>query len=331
LNALRAQVEALSVDQASDAYTAAVRALKQAEGVAFTEIAKVRHETALAKVPDVVAHLRDCLESEDKLLVMAHHKDVVAAICAELAEFGVVHITGDDSLTARDKAQTAFQTDPGTRVIVCSIMAAGVGITLHAASHVVFAELDWTPGNMMQAEARAHRIGQRKSVLVQHVVLDGSLDCRMAELLIQKQEVIEAVTDRTTAPLPEPELISAETLAQIAGRMCECGHSWNEHIRTANGAYACKHHGCGCRDVVPDNDLPPAQVQAIHTAMRMLASMCDGARALDGHGFNKLDAPFGHAMAANATLTQNMAKASRKLAVKYGKQLPSDLLAACKG
>jgi SWI/SNF-related matrix-associated actin-dependent regulator 1 of chromatin subfamily A len=48
---------------------------------------------------------------------------------------------------------------------------------LTAASYVLFAELDWRPAMVTQAEDRLHRIGQEESVLVQHVVFDGSLDC----------------------------------------------------------------------------------------------------------------------------------------------------------
>jgi SWI/SNF-related matrix-associated actin-dependent regulator 1 of chromatin subfamily A len=61
---------------------------------------------------------------------------------------------------------------------------------------VVFSELDWVPGIMSQAEDRAHRIGQRNSVLVQHIVFDGSLDAAVAQTLVRKQAVIEQALDR---------------------------------------------------------------------------------------------------------------------------------------
>lgn len=63
---------------------------------------------------------------------------------------------------------------------------------------MVFAELDWVPGNVSQAEDRLHRIGQRGSVLVQHLVFDDSVDSIMVNTIIEKQEVIEKALDRRT-------------------------------------------------------------------------------------------------------------------------------------
>jgi SWI/SNF-related matrix-associated actin-dependent regulator 1 of chromatin subfamily A len=89
----------------------------------------------------------------------------------------------------------AFQSDSRKRVIVCGMQSMAEGHTLTASSHVVFAELDWVPGKLAQAEDRCHRIGQTDSVLVQHIVLDGSLDGRMAELIVEKMEVISAAIE----------------------------------------------------------------------------------------------------------------------------------------
>ena len=63
---------------------------------------------------------------------------------------------------------------------------------------VLFTELDWVPGNMSQAEDRAHRIGQKWNILIWHAVVDGSIDARMVRRLIEKQEVIDAALDTPT-------------------------------------------------------------------------------------------------------------------------------------
>lgn len=159
----------------------------------------MRHETALAKAPAVVSHLKDAMEgNRDKLIVFVHHKDVIDAMADAMQEVGVVQVTGDTPMAARQDAVDAFQNDPEVRLFIGNIQAAGVGLTLTASSHVVFAELDWVPGNMTQAEDRAHRIGQKNAVLVQHLVLDGSLDARLARTLIEKQAVLDQALDEVT-------------------------------------------------------------------------------------------------------------------------------------
>ena len=79
------------------------------------------------------------------------------------------------------------------------------------------------------------------------------------------------------------------------------------------------------------NGLAPEQIAAIHQGLRTLAGMCDGAMARDGCGFNKLDTSFGKSLAGRASLSPRQAAYGRKLVVKYGKQLPADLVATAKG
>ena len=103
-----------------------------------------------------------------------------------------VRLDGRMNVTDRQRSVDRFQaTGNNIRLFAGNIQAAGVGLTLTASSHAVFAELDWVPGNVSQAEDRLHRIGQRDSVLVQHLVLEGSLDCRMARSIIDKQDTID--------------------------------------------------------------------------------------------------------------------------------------------
>jgi SWI/SNF-related matrix-associated actin-dependent regulator 1 of chromatin subfamily A len=161
----------------------------------FDKLASLRHEQALQKVPMVVEHVKDLLESVDKVVIFAHHRDVIFALVEALPEYGTGQLHGGMMDVHKQFAVDAFQNDPGCRVFIGQIQAAGVGITLTAASTVVFAELDWVPGNMSQCEDRCHRIGQKDSVLVQHLVLEKSLDAVLAKALIRKQAIIDQALD----------------------------------------------------------------------------------------------------------------------------------------
>ncbi len=190
----RARVEAEQAKGTGN-YSERVRELNTLELLYFNELAKVRHETALAKVPYVIDYVKDILESTNKVVVFAHHKDVIAQIATGLKQFGVVMLDGDTKTEDRQRAVDSFQSDPSVRVFIGSLYAAGVGITLTSASIAVFAELDWTPATITQAEDRLHRIGQHDSVLVQHIVVDSSIDADIAKKLLAKQEVITAALD----------------------------------------------------------------------------------------------------------------------------------------
>lgn len=195
---LTAEIAALKAAKAGEASVkAAMEKLRAGKRADFTEMSRLRHETALAKVPGVVEHVREFLEGgEESLLLFAHHTDVIAALEAGIKEagFACAVITGATSDANRQKAQEDIQAKR-KRVFIGSMRACGVAITLTAASTVIFAEQDWVPGIMRQAEDRAHRIGQESAVLVQYLVVDGSFDCTMAAKVVAKEGVIDAALD----------------------------------------------------------------------------------------------------------------------------------------
>jgi len=171
--------------------------------VAFEEISLVRHETALEKLPQVIEFIENALESSNKIVVFAHHRDVIV----ELMDHFIAHqhpgtpvcLVGGMSETAKQSSVDSFQNDPSCRLFIGNIAAAGEAITLTAASHVVFAELDWTPAGMSQCEDRCHRIGQKDNVFVQHLVYENSIDCRIAKTLVKKQKIIDSSVDGATS------------------------------------------------------------------------------------------------------------------------------------
>lgn len=162
---------------------------------AFQTGSTVRKQLGLAKVKFIVEHLKELLNEREKIVCFAHHLDVLDQLAGEFPG-ECVQLDGRTSMDARDQAVRAFQSDPKIKIFFGGLQAAGVGLTLVAASTVLFAEFDWVPGNNFQAEDRCHRIGQKDCVNVQYIVFAGSLDERIASTDICKQEVIDAALDK---------------------------------------------------------------------------------------------------------------------------------------
>jgi len=307
--ALRVRVE-LAKAGSKEEYEASVLMLKERTQAAFTELSQLRHATALATVPYAIQHILSSLNDGDgKVVIFAHHKDVVAAIMAALAEaeIGAVSLTGDTPMQTRQDNVDRFQADSNCRAFVGNIQAAGVGITLTAAAHVIFVELDWVPGNMTQAEDRCHRIGQTDSVLVQHLVLEGSLSARMAKVLIDKQDVIDRALDR-----------KEEIAEEVPATPSRDKAATESLTRSKLDELAAK--------LTPDN------IAAIHAGLKILAGFdSDFAREQNGMGYGKMDVQIGHSLAESYALTARQAALGSKLVNKYRRQLPEELVAAAKG
>jgi len=164
-------------------------------GLELGEIATLRRETAEAKVPAITEYVEGILEEQEQVVVFAHHRDVLTALEDSLAEYGVVTITGGTPQAQRQQAVDDFQAGKA-RVFLGNIVAAGVGITLIAASHIVMAELDWVPGNVQQAIDRCHRIGQESNVTAHLLVYRGTLEENLAEALCEKADVQNRALDK---------------------------------------------------------------------------------------------------------------------------------------
>ena len=163
--------------------------------VAFGDMAKLREEVGLAKVPYVIEYLQEILDENEKVVVFARHHSVIDRIAAA---FGSACVVLDGRTPIEDRAGIvgSFQRDIGIKIFVGSIKAAGVGITLTAASLVIFAELEYLADDINQAEDRSHRITQTRGVNIQHLILKNSLDEKMISSIIAEQERIDEALDK---------------------------------------------------------------------------------------------------------------------------------------
>lgn len=169
-------------------------------GETIDEMTELRKKLALLKAEECKDLLIDAAESEP-VLIFTHHHEATDLTVANLRGAGlrVGKIDGRDSVEQRQIVVDAFQAGE-LDAAVLGIKAAGVGLTLTRSSHVIFLELDWTPGIMQQAEDRAHRHGQKNAVQVDYLVYDNSMDAHLAKMLIAKETAISSALDNTKAP-----------------------------------------------------------------------------------------------------------------------------------
>ena len=153
----------------------------------------LRRMLGLAKLRGATEYIVDMLDNlppDRKVLVFAHHADVIAALARHLGEYSPAVLTGTTTPREREQAVDKFLTDPKCRVFIGNIQAAGTAITLVGpkckCSDVVFVESSWTPMDNAQAACRVHRIGQKDGVVARMLSAAGTVDDLINGLLVRK-------------------------------------------------------------------------------------------------------------------------------------------------
>jgi SWI/SNF-related matrix-associated actin-dependent regulator of chromatin subfamily A-like protein 1 len=147
------------------------RARMEAEAIRET-----RRATAMAKLPAVIGFLRGLMEASEPTLCFIHHHAVVDGILEALDEFKPSCITGREDKNVKAESQRRFVDNETNLCLISLRVATGLDGLQARARVVVFAELDWSPAIHRQAEDRAHRMGQRDSVLCYYLVTDLGTD-----------------------------------------------------------------------------------------------------------------------------------------------------------
>lgn len=278
----------------------------------FEELSKMRAEIAAQKAATVIEHLQTTLDGNGKVLVFAHHKTMLDAIEAAYPTTSI-RIDGSTPSGKRQDLVDRFQKDDEITLAILSTHAAGVGITLTAASTVVFAEADWNPSWCVQAEDRAHRIGQTASeVTIQYLVADGSLDAHVMKTMVRKMNIADRALDHKATKTAAPERAPERTPQKARGPR-------EITLTLRKGGFL-------------NYEITDEKKQAAMEGLLMLAGQCDGARVRDDAGFNGRDAHSDFvknlvATAASGQMSDKQAAWALKILATYkNTQLPKDLV-----
>ena len=164
-------------------------------GEVMVRINILRQVSARGKIHDAVEFVKDFRENNQKIILFCSLHEVVDQLKFHFPT--AVSVTGRDSQDEKQRAVDKFQNDPKTDIIICSIKAAGVGLTLTASSNVAFIEFPWTYADCTQCEDRAHRIGQKNSVTCYYFLGRKTIDERVYNIIQSKKKIAKAVTGST--------------------------------------------------------------------------------------------------------------------------------------
>ena len=181
-----------------------------------------RQATGIAKAPFVCAFVKALVEGGEKVLLMAHHHAVMDIYKQELKGCRPKFITGRETDRQKDEAAAAFM--EGKTDLLCISLRSASGLNLQRATCVVFGELDWSPAVHSQAEDRAHRIGQRDSLLCYYLVSPRGSDRDMQDALGLKVSQFVAIMG-DTPPSREDQFLqqseARERIRQLVARLDE--------------------------------------------------------------------------------------------------------------
>ena len=196
-------------------------AIKEEKGhlMASAEFMDMVRTTCAEKRPFVIKYLKEVMlplteEQPDlKVILFGHHGENLDAVEAVLPKGSYIRIDGSTASHKRQPMVDQFQTDPKVRFAVLSIAATATGLTMTAATLVIFTELRFNPDTAEQAEARAHRIGQDRPVTIRYLVTEGkSTDPILWNMLNNKMDVASKAMDNVgrrmgakTKRIQEPE------------------------------------------------------------------------------------------------------------------------------
>lgn len=153
--------------------------------------------TESAKLDRMEELVENCTSNDEKVLIFSNWTQMTDAICNKLKSEGhkVGVITGETPDSSRQEIVDVFQNSSNLSVLVGTIGAMGTGLTLTAATTVIFLDEPWNKALFDQAVDRAHRIGQKNNITIYSIMCKDTIDERIHNLIYKKGAMSDAIID----------------------------------------------------------------------------------------------------------------------------------------
>lgn len=173
-------------------------------GNALTRLISMRQATSCpnyleegvpcAKLDRMEELVEEALANDKQVIVFSNWTTVTDEIKTRLKKYKPMFITGKENIEKRKEAEDSFQSGK-TKVIVGTIGAMGVGITLTSGTVEIFVDEPWTMADKNQAIDREHRISQTKSIIIYTLLTKNTIDEEIHKLLKEKDDLSKALID----------------------------------------------------------------------------------------------------------------------------------------
>jgi SWI/SNF-related matrix-associated actin-dependent regulator 1 of chromatin subfamily A len=165
----------------------------------LTKLNALRQITTAGKTKTAVSLVEDIIDTDEKVIVFSVYNEPLLELKKKFGDEAVI-LTGQSDDEERKSAMKKFQNDPKIKIFLGGMKAAGVGITLTAASNVIFIDYSWVPADHAQAMDRAHRIGNTsEAVTVYQLYVKETIDDYMREILDKKKDIFDRIMDGTAS------------------------------------------------------------------------------------------------------------------------------------
>jgi len=293
----------------------------------FQDFAQMRSKLARWKIPLVLEQVEEFEDASEPLVVFSVHKKPVEAL---LERPGWIGFTSDlKSTEERQNIVDRFQNDKSIKGIALTVGVGKEGYTLTRASNMVIVDLDWVPGNNIQAEDRICRIGAvGESVLYRRIVWDHPLERHVLKLLESKMETIRLSFDSQIS-IDKSENVGGvheESMEEMQARkdaiLNEARRKDEEEKKRRSknklGSILTRETKRATLPVIP---ITPDIKLVLKEMLGYMVGECDGAITKDKKGFNKPDAMIARHIARAGLDDDEVARVTERILSRYHRQL----------